>query len=60
MAEYSFTEQGEHEQGFAEVFHEKIVPILQRHEAERGEYRRKALTGMGMTGTDDTVTPVKI
>lgn len=53
MAAYSFTERGAHEAGFSEVFHERLVPILERHEAEREGLKRKAqrwMAGMGVAG----------
>lgn len=49
--EFSFTEQGPHEQGFARIFHDQIVPILKRHEKTRQDYRKKAMMGMGAGGT---------
>ena len=51
MTTYSFTEQGPHENGFERVFHDRIVPILKRHEETRLDYRKKALMGMGGGGT---------
>ncbi|MEO0622857.1 MAG: DUF3137 domain-containing protein [Pseudomonadota bacterium] len=50
MTTYSFTEQGPLEAGFAAIFHERIVPILERHEAERQELRSKAIRGMSISG----------
>lgn len=50
MGTYSFTEQGLHDRGFAQVFHDRIVPILERYEAERQGYKKKALMGMGGSG----------
>ncbi|GMG83781.1 hypothetical protein LNKW23_29950 [Paralimibaculum aggregatum] len=50
MGEYSFTEQSPLEEGFEAVFHERIVPILERHEAERLTLKRKAQMWMGGTG----------
>ncbi len=35
MSDFQFRETKPHEQGFGEVFHREIVPILQRHEEER-------------------------
>ena len=51
MSNFRFTEQTPRETGFRQVFNTRIVPILERHEKTRKEYRRKALTGMGLTGT---------
>lgn len=50
MAEFNFTERTPLEHGFAEVFRREIVPVLERYEASRAGYRRKALTGMGAAG----------
>lgn len=50
MTSYNFTEDAPYEHGFARVFHDRIVPILERHEATRQDYRKKALMGMGGTG----------
>ena len=50
MTDYTFTEAADHEKGFARVFQDRIVPILRRHEETRQEYRKKALTGMGVAG----------
>lgn len=38
-----FTEQGEHERGFADVFRREIVPIVDRHEEMRKAASRKAV-----------------
>lgn len=51
MTTFKFTEQAEHEQGFAQIFDERIVPILRAHERTRKEYRKKAMMGMGAGGT---------
>lgn len=51
MRSFSFTEQTPREAGFRQVFETQIVPILERHEAKRLDYRKKALIGMGATGT---------
>lgn len=51
MSNFRFAEQTPREAGFEQVFNSRIVPILERHERTRKEYRRKALTGMGITGT---------
>ncbi|MEM7190772.1 MAG: DUF3137 domain-containing protein [Pseudomonadota bacterium] len=50
MAEYTFTEQAPYEEGFEEVFHDQIVPILQRHEETRKDMKKKATMGMGGAG----------
>ncbi|MEM1163564.1 MAG: DUF3137 domain-containing protein [Pseudomonadota bacterium] len=50
MNTYSFTEQAPHEEGFEAVFHEKIVPILERFEASRLSMKQKAQMGMGVAG----------
>lgn len=50
MSAFKFTEQTPREAGFRQVFNTRIVPILQRHEKTRKEYRKKALTGMGIGG----------
>ncbi|MDH3666080.1 MAG: hypothetical protein OEN23_04030, partial [Paracoccaceae bacterium] len=47
---YSFTERSEIERGFARVFQDEIVPLLDRHEARRRKMKRKALKGMGVSG----------
>jgi hypothetical protein len=47
---HRFTERDDIEAGFAEVFEARIVPMLERHEAERVERRRKAVQGMAATG----------
>ena len=57
MSEYSFTETGDHERGFARVFHDRIVPILRRHEETRKDYRKKAMTGMGIAGVGGVGAP---
>lgn len=49
MAEYSFTERTPLEEGFAQVFQEKLVPILKRHETERLSLKRRAQYWMGGT-----------
>ena len=51
MSTFRFTEQTPREAGFAQVFNTQIVPILERHEATRKEYKRQALMGMSGTGT---------
>lgn len=51
MATFNFTEQAEHEKGFAKVFDDRVVPILEAHERTRKDYRKKALLGMGAGGT---------
>ena len=51
MSTFRFTEQTPREAGFAQVFNTRIVPILERHEVTRKEYKRQALMGMGGTGT---------
>lgn len=50
MSEYTFTEQGPHEAGFARVFHDQVVPILKRHEETRIDLKKKAMMGMGGAG----------
>ena len=50
MPEFTFTERGPLEQGFAEVFQREIVPLLERHEKRRRDMRSKALTGIGASG----------
>jgi hypothetical protein len=47
---YSFTERTPLEAGFEAVFHERIVPVLERREAERGTLRDRAVSAMGLTG----------
>ena len=51
MGAFKFTELTPREAGFREVFDQRIVPILERHEQARLEHRRSALTGMGVAGT---------
>lgn len=49
----SFTERAPHEAGFAEVFRREIVPVLERHEAERVALAAKArqwMLGAGAVG----------
>lgn len=46
----SFTERAPHEAGFAEVFRREIVPVLERHEAERVAIAAKARQWMLGTG----------
>jgi len=50
MTDAHFTERTALERGFAEVYRGEILPVLERHEAERKVMRRKALQGMGITG----------
>lgn len=50
MSAFTFTEQTPREAGFRQVFNTQIVPILERHEKTRKEYRKKALTGMSVGG----------
>ena len=54
MRSFSFTEQTPREAGFRQVFNTRIVPILERHEKTRLEYRNKALIGMGAAGAGGT------
>jgi hypothetical protein len=49
MPRHSFTERTPLEEGFAAVFRDRIVPILERHEASRLRFRRRALIWMGVT-----------
>ncbi|MEM8790243.1 MAG: DUF3137 domain-containing protein [Pseudomonadota bacterium] len=49
--EYAFTERGEVERGFAEVFHQKIVPILKNRETEQIRRRRNLIVGAGGIGS---------
>lgn len=51
MATYSFTETEPFEHGFERIFHEQVVPILERYEATRQGYRKQAVIGMGASGT---------
>lgn len=49
---FSFTERAPYEAGFEQVFHDRIVPILEDHETLRQTYARKAKLGMiGSGGT---------
>lgn len=50
MTKYSFTETDALEAGFERVFHDRVVPILERYEATRQGFRKKALRGMGVSG----------
>ncbi|MEM9145554.1 MAG: hypothetical protein AAGC57_05095, partial [Pseudomonadota bacterium] len=50
MAAYSFTERGPLETGFAEIFQTRIVPVLERHEAERVSLKTKAVRAMSIAG----------
>ena len=48
--DFSFTEQAPFEQGFAQVFRDRIAPILRHHEGLRIQMRGKAVTGIGVCG----------
>ncbi len=46
---FSFTERTPLEHGFADVFRDRIVPVLRRQEKRRRERRGKAMTGIGVS-----------
>ena len=50
MSNYSFTEKGPLEAGFEKVFHDRIVPILERNETRRKAAYRTLMLGLAVCG----------
>ena len=50
MSNYIFTERGPLEAGFEKVFHDRIVPILERNETRRKAAYRTLMLGLAVCG----------